>query len=220
MSNPNKSLLETLLSAKQGRAGKDVNKPGKALDKHDASQDSVKKTAGSVLPKVKPSMSEGKESFITGTRLISKHEGLNGHEAHIRYNPEYEEYQVHHYVNGVHAGEGPVSYHGSGKDGKEEANSQAKYDTTHPFKTGNVKEQTMTKEDSRWSETNLTKRNVGLEEAISKIGQATFKNKQLYEQEMDRVSSGTDITPAQKSDWLSVEQGRMDFSSYLSKYKV
>jgi hypothetical protein len=137
MTNLNKSLLETLLSAKAGREGKDADKPGKVFKKPDASKDSGSKSAGSVLPKIKPSMSEAKEeSPIAGTRLISKHAGLNGHEAQIRYNSDWEDYQVHHYVNGVHAGEGPVSYHGSGKEGKEEATSQMKHVTTHPFKSG------------------------------------------------------------------------------------
>jgi hypothetical protein len=69
-----------------------------------------------------------KENPITGTRLVSKHEGQGGHHAEVRYNHGYDEYQVHHYENGKHMGEGPVSYHGSGKEGKEDATETAEYE--------------------------------------------------------------------------------------------
>ena len=67
---------------------------------------------------------EAKESPIAGTRKISVHQGENGHHAEIRYNPDYKEYQVHHYENGKHMGEGPVSYH----DTKAEAKDTAEYE--------------------------------------------------------------------------------------------
>lgn len=67
------------------------------------------------------------ESLISGTRLISKHEGKNGHHAEIRYNKDYDEYSVHHYRNGKHLGEGPVSYHSD----KAEAKDQVAYDVKH-----------------------------------------------------------------------------------------
>jgi hypothetical protein len=69
------------------------------------------------------------QSPIAGTRLVSKHQGEDGHHAEVRYNPDYEEYQVHHYKNGKHMGEGPVSYHGSGREGREDATDTAKYET-------------------------------------------------------------------------------------------
>ena len=69
------------------------------------------------------------QSPIAGTRLVSKHQGEDGHHAEVRYNPDYDEYQVHHYKNGKHMGEGPVSYHGGGREGREDATDTAKYET-------------------------------------------------------------------------------------------
>ena len=59
---------------------------------------------------------------IAGTKLIKKY-GDDDHRAEVRYNKEYDEYQVHHYEDGKHMGEGPVSYHG---DDKEDAMDTAK----------------------------------------------------------------------------------------------
>lgn len=81
---------------------------------------------------------EAKEdSPIAGTRLISKHEGKDGHHAEVRYNKDWEEYSVHHYNNGKHMGEGPVSYHGSGKDGKKDAADTAEYEVKNFRPKGN-----------------------------------------------------------------------------------
>ena len=66
-----------------------------------------------------------KPSLITGTRKIASYEGDHGHTAEVRHSREYNEYQVHHYKNGVHQGEGPISYHG---DDKEGAHDNAKYE--------------------------------------------------------------------------------------------
>jgi hypothetical protein len=72
-------------------------------------------------------VSEAKaESPIKGTRLISKHEGKDGHHAEVRHNPDYNEFQVHHYENGKHMGEGPVSYHDTKADAKEAAEYEVK----------------------------------------------------------------------------------------------
>jgi hypothetical protein len=62
------------------------------------------------------------KSPTLGTRLIKKI-GDEEHRAEIRHNKEYDEYQVHHYEDGKHMGEGPVSYHG---DDKEDAMDTAK----------------------------------------------------------------------------------------------
>ena len=69
------------------------------------------------------------ESPTAGTRLVSKHQGKDGHHAEVRYNPDWQEYQVHHYHNGKHMGEGPVSYHGEGREGKKEATETAEHAT-------------------------------------------------------------------------------------------
>jgi hypothetical protein len=61
-------------------------------------------------------------SPTAGTRLIKKY-GDEEHRSEVRHNKEYDEYQVHHYEDGKHMGEGPVSYHG---DDKEDAHDTAK----------------------------------------------------------------------------------------------
>jgi len=61
------------------------------------------------------------ESLTAGKRLISKH-GEGTHTARVYKDTEYNEYQVHHYKDGKHMGEGPVSYH----DDKEDAEATAK----------------------------------------------------------------------------------------------
>lgn len=57
-----------------------------------------------------------------GTRLIKKF-GDDAHRSEVRHSKEWDEYQVHHYEDGKHMGEGPVSYHG---DDKEDAMDTAK----------------------------------------------------------------------------------------------
>lgn len=72
-------------------------------------------------------LSEGPRgsSPTAGTRIVSEHEGKDGYSVQVRYNTGWKEYQVHHFQNGKHLGEGPVSYHGDGKDGREEAEETA-----------------------------------------------------------------------------------------------
>jgi len=77
---------------------------------------------GSKNESVEP-LDEREESPTKGTRKVASY-GDDGHRAEVRYNPEYQEYQVHHYKDGKHQGEGPVSYHG---DDKEDAHDTAKY---------------------------------------------------------------------------------------------
>jgi hypothetical protein len=55
-------------------------------------------------------LNEREASPTAGTRKIASY-GDHAHTAEVRYNPEYQEYQVHHYKAGKHQGEGPVSYH-------------------------------------------------------------------------------------------------------------
>lgn len=62
------------------------------------------------------------ESLTAGKRLISKH-GEGSHTARVYKDTEYNEYQVHHFKDGKHMGEGPVSYH----DDKEDAQSTAEH---------------------------------------------------------------------------------------------
>ena len=62
------------------------------------------------------SLSVNLESCIAGTKKISS--------GHIHYDKDNEEYSVHHYKDGKHLGEGPVSYHSD----KAEAKDQVNYD--------------------------------------------------------------------------------------------
>jgi hypothetical protein len=80
-------------------------------------------------------------SPTAGTRLVKKY-GSDEHRSEVRYNPEWQEYQVHHYKNGKHMGEGPVSYHGDDKqDVHDTAKSQAE-------KRNSMKEEIEIEEDS------------------------------------------------------------------------
>ncbi len=63
-----------------------------------------------------------------GTRLVSKHPGSDGYHNEVRFSPEWKEYSVHHYIDGKHQGEGPVSYHG---EDKQDALDSAKHNTQH-----------------------------------------------------------------------------------------
>lgn len=82
------------------------------------------------------SVMEAKESFTKGTRKIQAF-GDASHTAEVRYNSEYDEFQVHHYKDGKHLGEGPVSYHG---DDKQDAIDTAKHSITQGIKEGKVPE--------------------------------------------------------------------------------
>lgn len=70
------------------------------------------------------SMNEAREeSPVARTKKVASFEGKEGHRAEVRKHED-GEFQVHHYNNGKHMGEGPVSYHG---EGKEDAMDTAKH---------------------------------------------------------------------------------------------
>ena len=91
------------------------------------------------------------ESPIKGTRLISKHEGKDGHHAEVRHNSEYNEFQVHHYENGKHMGEGPVSYHDTKADAKEAAEYEVK---NYRPKGGSLQKEEVEVVDNEFNRTN------------------------------------------------------------------
>jgi hypothetical protein len=91
------------------------------------------------------------ESPIKGTRLISKHEGKDGHHAEVRHNSEYDEFQVHHYENGKHMGEGPVSYHDTKADAKEAAEYEVK---NYRPKNGSLRKEEVEVVDNEFNRTN------------------------------------------------------------------
>lgn len=88
----------------------------KGTPEHKANKESKKKF------KTEEAELDEAASPIAGTRLVKKY-GSDEHRAEVRYNPDYQEYQVHHYKDGKHMGEGPVSYHG---DDKQDAHDTAK----------------------------------------------------------------------------------------------
>lgn len=68
------------------------------------------------------------EELNEALRKISEHgKGTGAYHAEVRYDPEYQEYQSHFYKDGEHMGEGPVGYHGSGKEGKKDAQDTAEH---------------------------------------------------------------------------------------------
>lgn len=90
----------------------------KGTPEHKANKESKKKF------KTEEAELDEAASPIAGTRLVKKY-GSDEHRAEVRYNPDYQEYQVHHYKDGKHMGEGPVSYHG---DDKQDAHDTAKHE--------------------------------------------------------------------------------------------
>lgn len=88
----------------------------KGTPEHKANKESKKKF------KTEEAELDEATSPTAGTRLVKKY-GEDAHRAEVRYNPDYQEYQVHHYKDGKHMGEGPVSYHG---DDKQDAHDTAK----------------------------------------------------------------------------------------------
>jgi len=81
-------------------------------------------------------LDEREESPTKGTRKVASY-GDHSHTAEVRYSPEWEEYSVHHYKNGKHLGEGPVSYHG---DDKDDAHGTAKHSVSVKEETEQIKE--------------------------------------------------------------------------------
>lgn len=111
---------------------------GKSLDEPITAADIAKgKAAGGHPEKMAvqaQNFREGVESPVTGTRIVSKHGVGSKHHAEVRYHKDYQEYSVHHYTDGKHRGEGPVSYHGNDK---KDATDTAE----HEVKRQNVSEE-------------------------------------------------------------------------------
>ena len=80
------------------------------------------------LAKEETEIVEDSEELNEALRKISEHgKGMGAYHAEVRYDPEYQEYQSHFYKDGEHMGEGPVGYHGSGKEGKKDAQDTAEH---------------------------------------------------------------------------------------------
>jgi hypothetical protein len=123
-------------------------------------------------------------SLTAGTQLISKHEGADGHHAEVRYSKEWDDYQVHHYLNGKHLGEGPVSYH---YDDKKDAEAVARYTTSirnHDYTDGN----------------SPTKRTYGKDPVSECVEQIDEVSKKEHEYNMDAAQREMDRREAQGED--------------------
>jgi hypothetical protein len=109
--------------------GLKVSRSGLKVSKNNALKTSKPSDGVSVSNEsVDEELDEAKEeSPIAGTRKISTHQGKDGHHAEVRFNKDWDEYSVHHYDNGKHMGEKPVSYHGGGKEGKSDATETAEH---------------------------------------------------------------------------------------------
>lgn len=100
------------------------DKPSDDYDSADEKYASRKTTLRTLKTVGRKAMKEDLEeakSLTAGLRLVSKHEGKDGYHTEVRHNKDWDEYQVHHYHNGKHLGEGPVSYHDDKADAKEAA---------------------------------------------------------------------------------------------------
>jgi len=92
----------------------------------------------------------------------------------------------------------------AGKDGDS-------YNTAASVNKKNIQESVMT-------DFVVTKRNMGLEDVISKISTGTRDIRKMYAESMEDVLSGN-VSDVQRNDWIQVEQGKMPFMDYVTKYK-
>jgi hypothetical protein len=166
------------------------------------------------------------ESPIKGTRLISKHEGKDGHHAEVRFSPDWNEYSVHHYENGKHMGEGPVSYHGEGKEGREDATSTAEHEVKNYRPKGGSLRQVKEEEDKQAQDAS-NKRGFrerladkyGLGDAYRDYAKRKKDNLQKEEVQIDEISHKT------RSSWLSKTfknhfDHRVDDSTTASGWRI
>jgi hypothetical protein len=93
--------------------------------KHYATDANLERETGLAITKEEvEGLDERVDSPVKGTRKVASY-GDAKHTAEVRYNPEYQEYSVHHYKDGKHQGEDSVSYH---YDDKEDAHNTAKHE--------------------------------------------------------------------------------------------
>ena len=110
-------------------------------------------------------------SLEEATKKISSHSGEEGYTTQVRHDADWNEYQVHHYHNGKHLGEGPVSYHGSGKEGRAEAEEAAKHAaSTMHVKDGKVVRKNMKEEVEQIDEAGYSAKKAAAGKDIGKKG--------------------------------------------------
>ncbi|NBV28529.1 hypothetical protein EBS02_05880, partial [bacterium] len=117
--NNDKELHKAVLAVMLGKKDENINEAKKSLtlnqqklDVYEPEKDELTAKDFEMLRDRKKIKEERKVSPTLGTRKITSY-GNDEHTAEVRYSPEYQEYSVHHYKDGKHMGEGPVSYHGS-----------------------------------------------------------------------------------------------------------
>ena len=113
------------MAARMSKSGDDKDMANYANKRYQGVQNALKQIA--VKEDIEDVSEAKEESPIAGTRKISTHQGKDGHHAEVRFNKDWDEYSVHHYDNGKHMGEKPVSYHGGGKEGKADATETAEH---------------------------------------------------------------------------------------------
>jgi len=128
--NNDKELHKAVLAVMLGKKDENINEAKKSLtlnqqklDVYEPEKDELTAKDFEMLRDRKKIKEERKVSPTLGTRKITSY-GNDEHTAEVRYSPEYQEYSVHHYKDGKHMGEGPVSYHGSDA---EDAHNTAKH---------------------------------------------------------------------------------------------
>ena len=218
---------------KLGYLSGDLMKRREALYKQLEKTDNYKKIFPEHKIKEDVDLEEAKkESPIAGTRLVSKHEGKDGHHAEVRYNRDWNEYSVHHYHNGKHMGEGPVSYHGDGKEGREDATDTAEHAVKNfHVKGGKLlqmkesltileKKKKMERDDEyedEWGEKETKKKKTIQRGGKREVCEGVEHDSDTHKIEVDRMGHYT-IThkPTKKSVYLQGDDAR-HFDSELEK---
>ncbi len=113
--------FEDVDSASVAKKAKPAPKPSKS--KEEADRIKLRNEGMNMFDDQSAKAKGGKvDSPIKGTRKVASY-GDEDHTVQVRFDPDWQDYQVHHYKHGKHLGEGPVSYHGMDK---EEAHDNAK----------------------------------------------------------------------------------------------
>lgn len=116
---------------------------------------------------------EGGDSLTRGMKLISRHGHASGaYHAKVYKDPEYNEYQVHFYKDGIHLGERPVSYHGNDKEDAQNTADSALERMNHALKRRTNFEE-VEQEDSNLIET-VIKHNDFIVELPEELTYADF----------------------------------------------
>lgn len=164
------------------------------------------------------------ERIDEAKRIISVH-GSGKHTAKVYRDPEWEEYQVHHFENGKHMGEGPVSYH----DDKEDAQSTAE----HSLKLRIEKDKTSDRVNEAFPKVYGAVRSVAKERQASDLKkqkealktQAKSKGKKEFQfqgsmQRVDEVLSSSDPVSKWIDDFVGSDNPKFDGKTKEERRKM